>query len=70
MLAADLGKMKDGMQKVRFHASSASKTEKYNELTFFDIQIPPLPPIFKRGQKSERPELEGSKMALLFFSDC
>jgi hypothetical protein len=43
--------------------------EKNNKLTFFDLQIPPLPPIIKRGGRSERPELEGSKMALLFFPD-
>jgi hypothetical protein len=54
------------MKKVRFHASSAWKMEKYNELTFFDLQIPPLPLIFKRGGMSERPELAGSKIALLF----
>ena len=60
---------KDGMKKVRFHASSLWKMEKYNELTFFDLQIPPLPPTFKRDRRSERPELAGSKMALLFFPD-
>jgi hypothetical protein len=43
---------------------------KYHELTFFDLQIHPLPPIFKRGGMSERPELAGSKIALLFFPDC
>jgi hypothetical protein len=58
------------MKKVRFHASSAWKMEKYHELTFFDLQIHPLPPIFKRGGMSERPELAGSKIALLFFPDC
>jgi len=49
------------MKKVRFHASSAWKMEKYHELTFFDLQIHPLPPIFKRGGMSERPELAGLK---------
>ncbi len=43
--------------------------EKYNELTFFDPQIAPLPPTFTRDRRSERPELAGSKMALLFFPD-
>ena len=62
--------VKEGMNKVRFHASSSWKMEKYNELIFFDLQIPPLPPTFKKGGRSERQESAGSKMALLFFPDC
>jgi hypothetical protein len=54
---------------MRYHASSLQKMEKYNELTFFDQQRAPLPPTFKRDRRSERPELAGSKMALLFFPD-
>ena len=61
---------KDDMKKARFHVSSVWEMEKCNELTFFDLQIPPHPPIFKRGGRSERPELAGSKMALPFFPDC
>ena len=60
---------KDGRKQVRLHASSSWKMGKYNELTFFDPQIAPLLPTFMRDRRSERPELAGSKMALLFLPD-
>ncbi len=61
---------KDGMKKVRFHASSCEKWKNTMNSPFLHLQVPPLPPTFKRDGGGERPELEGSKMALLFFPDC
>ena len=67
IFAADLGKTTgnrwDFMQVLR------EKWKNTMNSPFFDPQTAPLLPTFMRDRRSERPELAGSKMALLFLPD-